>query len=90
VSFSSAFQFNAFQVGAFQVAGAGILTDTDILQLPVDCVLAGQQPFTERGRTFEGGPQRMTRRTLGTHSSVRNLSGARPSFTIKTGSRGYD
>ena len=47
-----AFQYDAFQLDAFQVNDLNI-TDTDSIQLPVNCVLAGQQNNVRAGR-FSG------------------------------------
>lgn len=66
------------------------IVDTEVLQLPVDCVLAGQQPYRERGREWEIRPRNLTEKTWGRHSSVRALQGGKPSFTVTTGKRGYD
>jgi len=66
------------------------IIDTDVLQLPVDCVLAGDQPYRDRGREYEIRPMNMTEKTWGKHSRVKALSGGRPSFTSTTGKRGYD
>lgn len=47
----NAFQSGAFQAGAFQSEGTGAVTSTRTLQLPVDCVMAGdQEKFPERRR----------------------------------------
>ena len=86
----SAFQQTAFQFGAFQIAPGGDVTDTNHLQLPVDCVLAGDQPYNDRGREYDIRPMNATEKTWGKHSSVRALGGGRPSFTTTTGKRGYD
>lgn len=88
MAFSSAFQRNAFQMTAFQVGTRP--TSTDILQLPIDYVLAGQQPYKQSGREYEIRPRNLTEKTWGRHSSVRALGGGRPSFTVTTGKRGYD
>lgn len=66
------------------------ITDTEVLQLPVDCVLVGEQPFRETGRTVELAPSRRTETPSLMQSSVRRLSGDRPSFTITISKRGYD
>lgn len=37
-----------------QALGARLITSTAILQSPVNCVLAGQQPYESSYRTLEG------------------------------------
>lgn len=66
------------------------ITDLQVLQLPVDCILAGDQHYKQSGREYEIRPMNMTEKTWGKHSRVRALSGGRPSFTSTTGKRGYD
>lgn len=45
MSGATAFQPNAFENDAFQITAAAtnFVTDTAILQLPINCVVAGQQ-----------------------------------------------
>lgn len=54
---STAFQSNAFQINAFQIEGGGAsLTSTRVLQMPVDCVMAGdQEEYRKRGIRFKTG-----------------------------------
>lgn len=86
---ATAFQPNAFQHSGFQIEASEI-TDTDILQKPVDVVLAGQQRITDRYREFDlRAPNRRQRVTVSTRG-MRRLNGGTPSFTVKTGKRGYD
>lgn len=66
------------------------ITSRRVLQDPVDCVLAGDQHYKQSGREYEIRPMNKTEKTWGKHSSVRALSGGRPSFTSTTGKRGYD
>lgn len=87
---ASAFQGSAFQAGAFQAAGTGRLTDTTILQKPIDCVLAGQQPYKYRDSEYEIPAYRRTHKTAVSKTGVARLRGGAPSFTSKTSSRGYD
>lgn len=50
---ADAFQRDAFQINAFQMESAdigGVVTSTNTIQLPVDCVLAGQQWDVRSGR----------------------------------------
>lgn len=72
-------------------AGAiATITDTDILQKPVNCVLAGQQPYKFSGREYEIRP--MNTRSSGhiNRTRVARLRGQRPSFTTTSNNRGYD
>jgi hypothetical protein len=63
------------------------ITDTDILQLPVDCVLAGQQPYDFSGRdpviTAKYSESQSTPR-----SRVKRLGGSKPSSSTKSGPLG--
>lgn len=76
----------------FAATGADIdvITDTDILQKPVNCVLAGQQPYKFSGREYEIHPSNRREQGRVNRSGVARLRGSRPSFTTKTSSRGYD
>lgn len=87
---ANAFQQGAFQIGAFQLAGGGSVTDTDVLRLPIDCVLAGQQPYKDRGRTWEIPKHRTSTRVGASSTPARRIRGAASSFTSRTNSRGYD
>lgn len=82
-----AFQDNAFQNNAFQV-GTNI-TSTEVMQLPVNCVLAEDALFRERIRTFERMPGRGGTRVRARKSRVMSL-GAKSTFTVKTSKRGFD
>lgn len=66
------------------------LVDTDILQRPVNVVLAGMQPIKDRYREWDVRAPNLRTETKGTASSTRRLKGGRPSFTTKTGPKGYD
>lgn len=67
------------------------ITDTDALQMPVDYVLAGDLAYSERYRTFEGGPMNVRSKSGGPRRfGVRRLSSAPPSFSVTTTKRGYD
>lgn len=65
------------------------ITDTDILQKPVDCVLAGQVPYKDKYREWDlKAPNRKeTGKVI--RSSVRSLGG-KPGYTVRTDKRGYD
>jgi hypothetical protein len=66
------------------------ITSTDVIHKPVNCVLAGEQPYKERGRTWDIPPARTTAKPIATGSSVRRMRGPAPTFTTRTGKRGYD
>lgn len=90
---ASAFQRTAFQFGAFQMEALGDfpVTDTDVLQKPINCVLAGQQRMFDRVNEWIVNDKRTTLKRVGSHSAVGKLSrGPAPSFTVKTNNRGYD
>lgn len=64
------------------------ITDTDILQKPVDYVLAGAQPIKDRYREWDIPAYRKTETGSTKRSGVRNIGGTVPSFkstTSKTG-----
>lgn len=82
----NAFQDDAFQTNAFQTGQE--ITSTAIVQLPVDFWLAGEPPFTERFNTFEGGPRRISKKTVAKKSGVSVLAG-KSSFTVTTNARGF-
>jgi hypothetical protein len=88
MAFSTAFQRNAFQGNAFQTGTT--VSDTDVLQLPINCILAGQQHYKHRERTWDIPPHRVTEEVTARGSSTRRLRGEAPTFTTRTGKRGYD
>lgn len=65
------------------------ITDTEVLQLPVDCILAGQQHYKQSGREYEIHPRNQREFSRGSRSRVRALRGGKPSFTTTTNKRGY-
>ena len=81
LAFSTAFEF---------APSVQDITDTDILQLPVDVVLAGQQPYEFRYREYEIRSASPRARVKVIATSSRRLGGAAPSFETKIGKRGYD
>lgn len=66
------------------------ITSTRKIQLPVDCVLAGQQPYRESGREYEIRDRNATERGGWNRTRVARLKGSRPSFTTTTNNRGYE
>lgn len=51
MSGATAFQANAFQNNAFQITTGPViinLVDTAVLQLPINCVMIGDQPETPK------------------------------------------
>jgi hypothetical protein len=90
---ASAFQSNAFQNNAFQITSATQeITDTDILQLPVNVVLAGAVPIKDRYREFDIRPLnfRQGKTHMSARGGVRRIGGDGPSFTITTSRKGHD
>lgn len=87
---ASAFQSGAFQNNAFQIQSAAHLdiTDTEILELPINCVLIGEQLYEGTGRTWERVAGKSGQKVVSSYGG--KLSGEAPSFEVKTGSRGYD
>jgi hypothetical protein len=66
------------------------IVSTNILQKPINCVLAGHQKFFDRLREYDIRPTKFRSRAAGRRSSVRRLGGEAPSFRVKTDKRGYD
>lgn len=64
------------------------VTSNNVIQLPVNCVLSGQQPLRARGNEWEIWPSNVSTKTVGRRSGVRR-SGPAPSFTTTTNNRGY-
>jgi hypothetical protein len=69
------------------VVSTAFITGTDALQLPVNCVLIGQQLYERTGRTFERIPGKSGTRTI---ASVGGRMGGETSFTVTTNAKGYD
>lgn len=68
----------------------GTVTDTDILQKPVNVVMAGDVPIKDRWREFDIRPLDLKTKPVATGSPTRRLRGDKPSFTVKTDKKGYD
>lgn len=66
------------------------ITDTDILQLPVDAVLAGQQPIIDRYREFDIRPRNERQQVRSRTAGARRLDGDPPSFTTTSNKKGYE
>lgn len=66
------------------------ITDTEVLKLPINCVLAGQQPYSERGREWAIPPPRRTEKGSTMRSRVGRIYGGESSYTVRTSHRGYD
>lgn len=77
---------HGFAIGETQLD----ITDTDIIQLPVDYWLAKDVPFTERWRTVERFGGKSKTRKLASAARPMRLQGDGPSFTVKTSRRGFD
>lgn len=61
------------------------ITDTDILQKPIDCILAGDQHYKERVTEWMI-PKPDTKTTVSTsRSGIKKLGGEKPSYTVKSG-----
>ena len=75
---------------SWRAAAALDITDTDILQKPIDCVLAGEVPFKDRYREFELRTPNRKANPRVTTGGARKLGGAAPSFRVRTDKRGYD
>lgn len=67
-----------------------LVTSTLFLQLPINCVMAGQQTYKDRYRTFELNDPKQRAEIKAKSSQVGRLSGEAPSFKTTTGKKGYD
>lgn len=66
------------------------VTDTDLLQKPVNCILAGQQDYKFSEREWDVRlPNVKTKATL-EGGIARRLSKSPPEFTTTTNNKGYD
>lgn len=68
----------------------GDITDTDILQKPIDCVLAGQHLIKDRFREAEIRAPMTRLKTVMSAGLRARLRGPVPSFSVTTNKRGYD
>lgn len=84
---AGAFQANAFQNNAFQTSA---VTSTVSLQLPINCVLIGQQLYRRVGKTFELVPGRAGSRVIASAGKGGRISSESPSFTVKSNAKGYN
>ena len=66
------------------------ITDTEVLKLPVNCVLAGQQPIKDRYREWDVPTARRTEKGSMMRSRRGLIGGEKPSFTTRTDHRGYN
>lgn len=82
-------QSQAMQSTLFIPDGATI-TDTDILNLPVDYYMVGLPQYRHLGDTYEPSRGEAGEKTTVSASRRGRLSGPAPGFTSKTGKRGYD
>lgn len=71
------------------VSGITTVTDTDILQKPVDYVMHGDQVIRDRYRTADVRAPNLRGSTRVTRSGPRKLGGS-TGFTTRTDNRGYD
>lgn len=76
--------------GSWGLFGFREITDTDILQKPVNYALAGEQRIKDRGREWDIRAANRKESPRVMRSGARKLGGEAPSFTVKTGNRGYD
>lgn len=67
-----------------------VVTSNSKIKLPINCVLADQQFYKTKIDVNDIGPAKITHSTKVSGSQTERLSGNSPSFTTKTGSKGYD
>lgn len=70
--------------------GGPVLTDTDAIQLPVDCYVPGLDPVKDRYREYNIRPMALNSRGSTNRSAVNRVRGGRPSFTTTSSRKGYD
>lgn len=83
-----AFQALAFQLHAFQIGQ--LATSTSVLDLPVDYFMEGLPQYRRIGSTFEPSKGKASEIVIVERGKGGRLTKTVPSFTSKTGSRGYD
>lgn len=66
------------------------ITDTTIIQKPTDAILMGQQDYEFTDKTWDVRPMDVKVEVTVTTDGVKNISGVEPTFTTKTGNKGYD
>jgi len=82
--------------GIYVLDGISTFSDREIIgtvlyqQMPINCVLIGEQLYDKSGRTFERGRRRNSRRTAVSAGQRGRLSGDAPSFSVTQSARGYD
>ena len=89
---NTAFQRNAFQWypdRAFQIDVFPI-TDTTVLQKPINAILAGQQDYEVGREIAEEFPENFSATIVAQASDAVRLSDQPSTFTVKTNNRGYD
>lgn len=72
------------------IPGIETLTDTTILQKPINCVLAGQQEYEQGGYDIEEVAPNYNADVKFAYGGGGRISGTDPVFTTKTGNKGYD
>lgn len=77
------FQSNAFQHNAFQLINRGV-AGTARLPLPINCVMIGDQPLSESGKTTELFNLDLRSKTKILTSNVTRLSSGVSTFTSTT------
>lgn len=87
--------FSGVPYGSFSgkpqpVPSAELVTGTNVIQLPINCVLAGNQPLELSRTEIEWNDADIKTRILVKSSGVSRLSENKPSFTVTTTKRGYD
>lgn len=63
------------------------ITSRFVLHDPTDYILAGQQLYDSVHRTWSMFPRNEKREPKTMRSGVRNISGGKPTFTVKTGGK---
>lgn len=70
--------------------GLQTIIDTDILQRPVNVVMAGDVPIKGSGIEYDIRPANFRARVAMSGSSTRRLNGDKAGFTVRTDKKGYD
>lgn len=66
------------------------ITDTSLMQLPINCVLAGQQKYEQGGYDIEDNAPNFIDDVKVSRGGGGRLSNADSTFTTRTDNKGYD
>lgn len=82
--------FNLTGIAASFGFGPLFITDTDLIELPINCILAGQQDYEVGHTEIEARDPNIRTRTAVSQGGGGRLSSSESSFRVRKDSRGYD